>query len=211
MPAKWIQALLLFLLLGMPITLYLFLQGFGENVYNIPVFYENGIPDPIAGCTENPKPHLINEFVNEGPCQLWNCADIEEKFVIFSFIKDGCDSTHFEEIARVCNVYRNQILFKAITVLLDSEVSAGAMDQNARLYGFSQDVWSWWPYHQAVTPLVQCGFNLSMDCISAGQVVLVDNLFQIRGYYLASDPEEMDRLVVELNLLFGEADSRTSP
>ncbi len=207
MPAKRVKALLLLLLLGMPIAFYLFLQGFGENVYNIPVFYENGIPDPIPGCAKDPKPHLIDEFISKGPCQLWNCPDIDGKFVVFSFVQTGCSTTQFSEIARVCNVFRDQVLFKTVTVLLDSEVSAELPDQNASLYGLSQDDWSWWPYHQSVASLVQCGFNLSLDCNSWEKLVLVDNLFQIRGYYLATDPEEMDRLVTEINLLLMEVDT----
>ncbi len=207
MLTKWIKALLLLLLLGLPVASYLFLQSFGENKYEIPIFYEDGIPDPLPECAENQKPHLIDRFVDEGPCQPWNCSDIDGKLVVFSFIKKGCTTTHLSEIARVCNNYSDQILFQAVTVLLDPKVSGEAHDRYNSLYDLSHGIWSLWPYHATVASLVQCGFNLSMDCNSSEQVVLVDNLFQIRGYYLASDPQDMDRLVTEITLLLMETEN----
>ena len=207
MSTKWVRVPLLFFLLGMPVAFYIFLQSFGENEYDLPVLYEDGIPDPIPGCAENRKPHAIEQLVNEGPCQSWDCSDIDGKLVIFSFAKMGCTTTHLGEIARICNIYRNQSLFHAVTVPLDSEVQPKTQDQNASLYGLSQDIWSWWPYYQNVASLVQCGFNLNMDCNTSDQVVLVDSLFQIRGYYLASDLQEMDRLVTEIKLLLMNMDS----
>ena len=54
---------------------------------------------------------------------------------------------------------------------------------------------------------MSCGFNLSLDCSSTEQAVLVDQNAQIRGYYRVGDTEELDRLVTEITILLKQENS----
>ncbi|MGI9549577.1 MAG: hypothetical protein ACR2MT_00145 [Aurantibacter sp.] len=204
MSSKRLKALLLLLLLGMPVLLYLFLQGFGENQYQIPIFYQDGIISPIHGCSENLTPHSIDGFINEGPCSIWDCSQVNEKLIVFSLVGSECTNSVISEIARICNVFQDQPFFHAVSVSMSPNFSDDLIKTNAELYSLPKELWSLWSYHQAVNPLVKCGLNLDTNCQSAEQVVLVDNKYQIRGYYDATDPQEMDRLITEFKILLAE-------
>ncbi len=206
MSARWVKVPLLFVLLGIPVVLYLFLQEFGKNEFDLPVYYHEGISDPVSGCETNLVPHTIKQFVGELPCQLWDCSVVGEKLVVFSFIKSGCSTDHLGEIARVCNYFEDQTMLHTITVPMDAGVSEEVLNLNTKFYGLTREVWSWWQYQSNVIDLVQCGFNLSLDCATSAQVVLLDKQFQIRGYYLASDLQEMDRLLTEIKILLSKED-----
>jgi protein SCO1/2 len=204
MPSKPFQALLLLILLAMPVFFYLFLQKFGENEYKIPVYYQQGT-NPLPGCNESAKPHIISPYFLEDPCREWNCSFIKNKLAVFSFSKAGCSTKALNEVARVCNVYRDQPLFHSVTLAVDGSITKDLVNQQSELYSLPANVWSWWIYDSSVETLVKCGFNLDLDCSLVSQVILVDQEKQIRGYYNADDPEEMDRLVTEFEILIKES------
>jgi len=209
MPSKWIKTLLLLFLLGMPVALYLFLQGFGENKYTVPVYYEDGISDPNTACTDHQRPHLVDRFLKESPSLSRNDYDIQENLVVFCFVKMDCSDRQLEELARVSNQFREESKFHAVTVSMDIDASEQQHQVSKGLYGLTSEVWSWWGFHNTVPALIQCGFNLALDCTTAEQLVLMDSKFQIRGYYRATDFQEIDRLVTEIQLLLMEMETDT--
>ena len=195
---------MLLLILGTPVLLYLFLQGFGENKFEVPVYFEAGIPEPLPGCVSGEAPHNIKQFVEQGPCERWDCAAIDGKLAIFSFIRSGCDQEILNQLARVSNNLREQKYIQVITMALDSLVSRHTIDEQTDLYMLPKQTWSWWSYHQASETLVKCGFHLNPDCSSTSQLVLIDSEKRIRGYYEASDLIELDRLITEFEILSSE-------
>lgn len=207
MASTRVKALLLLLLLGLPVLLYLFLQGFGENEYSIPVFYEDGVPNPKTGCTESKNAHSIETLLKGESCEAWNCSQIEGKLVLFGFIKSGGDEEPISEMARVCNLFQDQTLFRAVTLSTDPGITNVDIDQKKSQYSIKPGTWSWWSFDDAVYSLVNCGFNLDLDDELSKQVVLVDHRYRIRGYYQADDPEDIDRLVTEISILLTEIKS----
>lgn len=206
MASARVKVLLLILILGMPVLIYLFLQGFGENKYEIPVFYQDGLPDPKQDCSELKIPHRIDYLINKGPCKSWNCSLIEQKLVLFSFASSNCQH-NLGEIARVGNLFKDQSKFKAVTLSLDSALSNNIMAPYFKQYPIAQNAWLWWSYSAETNLILECGFNLTQDCSSTQQAVLVDQDFQIRGYYLVNDAEELDRLVTEITILLKDKNS----
>ncbi len=203
MASNKVKVPLLIFILGMPVLIYLFLQGFGENKYEIPIVYPDGIPELDPNCPGASVPHKIDRVINQEPCSTWNCSSIGQKLVLFSFAGSDCQD-NLAEIARVCNLFKDESRFSTITLALDSAKSQRVLNRYFEQYPIAQDAWIWWSFHQFTTPVLNCGLNLKQDCSIAKQVVLVDSDYQIRGYYQIEDAEEFDRMVTEINILLKE-------
>ena len=115
---SWSKPLLLMLLLGMPVALYLFLQNFGENEYQIPILFEDGIESPLPNCPNGKEPHLVKNFFTEAFCEIWDCTETEGKLVVYSLYSNKCSTSPLVEVARVCNNFRDQLKFHMITIPL---------------------------------------------------------------------------------------------
>ena len=201
MASKTIKMLLLLLLLGVPVLIYLFLQGFGENQYTLPIYYEEGIPDSGDDCATMPVPHTLSDFIEIKNCQNGNCAQVKNKVVLFNFVSNECSTQSLEAIARITNQYKDKDLFHTVTVFTDSETTNSEIASYSELYNISENSWSWWDYQASVPNLVKCGFNLSMNCELVNQAVLLDQNQRIRGYYSTTDAEELDRIATEIAIL----------
>ena len=201
MASPGVKALLLILILGIPVLLYLFLQSFGENQYQVPVMYVEGMVDPKEGCPEGTKPHTLDHLIKQGPCDLWHCSQLEGKMVLFSFMKADCNSESLSQVIRVCNQYKNIPSFLAVTISLDQQADSGIIRDFARQYSIQSEVLAWWSFHEATPLVMHCGFNLEMDCSVTQKAVLLDPQSRIRGYYQLDDPQEIDRLVTEIAIL----------
>lgn len=160
-----------------PSLIYLSLRGFGENKFEIPVYYQTGMP--FDGClTKGEEPHLFQfepyelqstqlfylpQWVNDDSFYQ-QCARIKEKHpnVVFTAI---ADTSNYKNLERV--------------LLISDE---------AHLY-----------------EIVNCGLVLGQEVeISTpifNQLVLVDINKQIRGYFNGNELEDMDRLDMELDIL----------
>ena len=201
--SKQLKALLLLILLGMPVLFYLFLQSFGENKYEVPVFFENGIPDRVSGC-ETDEPHSLTNYFQSDACDTWSCSQVVGKYTVFCFIKSECETEAISQFARVNNLFRDQSTFHAVAVALDSVTDQQALTNQLELYKIPKNLWSWWTYQQGTETLVRCGFNLNIDCNASQTMVLIDKDYRIRGIYNSQDEEEMDRLVTEYQILQAE-------
>ena len=198
---SWSKQLLLTLLLAMPVALYLFLQSFGENEYQIPILFEDGIVSPLPNCPNSEEPHLVKNFITEASCKIWDCTEVEGKLVVYSLYNNKCSTSQLVEVARVCNNFRDQPKFHVITIPIVPQPLTSEEISEIQLYGSNEERWSWWPYQPDVDQIVRCGFNLQQNCLSTEQVILVDSQSKIRGYYQATDPEEIDRLITEIHIL----------
>ena len=204
MLTKPLKALLLLILLGMPVLFYLFLQSFGENQYEIPVYYQEGIPEQLPGCEQGEVPHSLNPFFQNDICGIWPCSELKGKQTIISLVKSDCQDQVISQVARINNIFRDEPAFHSVTLPLDSVANPELIYQQRRLYAIPEGLWSWWSYQKETDNLVRCGLNQNLDCISTNKVILVDKHYKIRGVYTISDVEEMDRLVTEFQILLAE-------
>ena len=207
MPAKWTKSLLLLLLLGMPVALYLFLQGFGENQYTIPIFYENGVEHPLPGCGNHNGLHFADTYISKTACDLWRCKASEKKLKLFSFALEDCPTNQMEEFARVSNIFRDQDMLQSVTLSLSPEVESAAIYDQMHLYG-ELPMWSWWSFHPDAKEFVRCGLRLEVDCTITEQLVLLDSQYRVRGYYQIANTQDLDRLVTEIQILLIEQENK---
>jgi hypothetical protein len=168
------RLLLLLLILVLPVGIFLFLKFFGRNEFNIPVYYENGIPADTLGCT----------YPDITPYQVMHNLPVEGPLVI---LLDGEDS-------RLKTADRNNLIRR-----IQSNSPEGV---NIVMYYQADDIPDplndviFIPSDAAKWDQITCLFVTD----SKRQLILLDNQNQIRGYY-GTELDEVDRLLVELDIL----------
>jgi hypothetical protein len=53
------KKIVLFVALGVPILVFIFLKMFGKNEFEVPVFYAEGVHRTIPGCNPWPTPYVL--------------------------------------------------------------------------------------------------------------------------------------------------------
>ena len=150
------KALLLFLALLLPVSIFIFLKLFGKNEFDVPAFYQDKAP--VTGC----------EFEYNAPYKVADSmmTRISSK--------------------RQADLYL--IYFSEITSRMQQEIDAEAV---AMVNG--EDEWD----GDQRTKFRKCVLAVP----NSEDLVLVDKEGKIRGYYLSTDREEVDRLLLELEIL----------
>ncbi|MFY0654135.1 MAG: hypothetical protein JXQ96_19010 [Cyclobacteriaceae bacterium] len=194
MKLKW---LFLGILLGLPVGIYLFLQGFGNNRFEVPVFYEKGIDTPIGSCQDSKSLFKVPTTI-----QLDHPILVDQKkLTVFDVGTPNCDSCQFKinNMVSVLDRFRNWEGLTVVSIVNGAEV------------GLYPDSKKDWQVHTSedgkkVINFANCVLNLEVssiddEVIKNGRVVLVDNQQRIRGYYNVFDRKESDRLAVEIEIL----------
>lgn len=186
-----LKPVILAILLVVPVLVYTFLKLFGENRYDIPVYYQSGLRDGIeCGSGGNQLAALSDRLVTP------------DKIAIFSFLPAGCDEK--------CQVKRNQLsrvvnYFSPADVVVFSVIYPAVSDSvPGQLPDVEQDIVNWQLIEtrgETVEDLVVCGLGMAWEPSSLDNFVLVDREQRVRGYYMGNDMEEVDRLIVELRIL----------
>ena len=199
MKNKGLRTILLVFLLSAPALFYLFLQLFGDNHYQVPVLYDQGVKENIEGCFFSDKQHFVSEFNlynHEGG--MTDEAIFADKLTIVDFFSIPC-----RENSKLLSAMKNlETVFKDYPVQIvsistdtafyrDSSVS---FDERLFLFGEKELVYR----------LARCSFVLPLkkeDFCEEATLVLVDDQKRIRGYYETADKEELERLTDEIKIL----------
>ena len=88
-----------------PVVIIFFLRIFGENVYSIPIFYSNGIPEDSVGCHKNGIPHRIPDFSLRSD----DGTNVTEKVLEDKYTIVDLYSTRDEEINKLKDFQLNRI------------------------------------------------------------------------------------------------------
>lgn len=189
------------LMLALPVLLWLFLKFFGQNQFDIPLYYPNGL-DSLTNCNNTTAPHQVSQLSLEN----LQGASIDERALsgqasIIYFLPDNCTDTCLlvlEELAKLQKVFEAQSSVQILTI--------GSTDDPAALQSLSQRYRAQpeeWRFLIGATPVIKrCQFALPFPKMSTNQtLVLVDSSRRIRGYYAGTEPDEVDRLTVEIKIL----------
>lgn len=174
---KWV---FLFLLLGLPICIYFFLQAFGENKFKIPIFYENGFENRSENCNEISVPHIV--------------PDLNDFDSTINFKYTGAIIYNLGQVSEDNRLkkYDNLMTLKEKLTYWQGIEFLSLNKKSLNLLNF-----------------MQCGLNLNAylnndSLIKNHKLVLVDKQKKIRGYYNVLDQEEIDRLITEVKILLKE-------
>jgi len=168
---KFFKATVLSATLLIPIAIFLFLKFFGDNRFDIPVYYEDGKPDHFKECRADQK---------EGQYYVQTTGDIQLP-ATFLFL-EGDKSFSGLDVSNIHNRLKESVgPINHVVFSIDSTE------------GISQS-----KYLDSSAFVQQMRCNFVTDTVN--QFILVDSERKIRGYY-NTDREEVDRLIVELKIL----------
>lgn len=200
--AKPVKVLILIVTLGLPVCIYLFLQGFGENVYALPVFPQQVVS--TVGCNDVGPGYSVDRLVCGGSDAVV-LGDDEHYLFHFPDSSTGGLSNEMNEIRRLVEETKG-ISYKLVTFAWPEQV--GQWDKLAD----SQAKERYWVVTSACSEdfdqLKACQLLIGLTEVKAGysnsRMVLVDRVGRIRGFYTPDERKEIDRMLVELDILMQE-------
>jgi hypothetical protein len=178
------KPILLFLALGLPVAVFVFLKYFGRNEFAVPVLFEAGIETPV-GC---------ELFVYDVPYSIpdtiltkfaWSSSD-SISLVVFS---GRINAEHQEQSIQLDRIFTEFPTdnFKII-VLSESSRAEQTEFKNVRLV-----LVDW----QQESSARSCVFLLK----PTDNTVLLDSKKRIRGQYNITNREDVDRLIMEIKIV----------
>lgn len=211
-----LQGLVLLCILLIPIVIIVFLKTFGNNKYDIPVLFENGVEDPFMECdmAENGQ-HYIPDFVltSQDKTEIGR-NEMKGKITIVDFFFTSCPSIcpiMSTEMERVDDAFRNQDKVQIFSISIDPEYDTPeVLKEYAERHRATPGKWFFLTGEkQLIYDLARCGFILPTldgngvpdDFVHSDKFVLVDELGRIRGYYSGTNREDVDKLILETKIL----------
>jgi protein SCO1/2 len=208
---KW-SVLTLFLLI--PILIYLFLINFGKNHYELPVYYEEGLP--IEGKGNDGKQHYIPafSFINQDRKTVTE-KDLKGKIYVAKFFFVTCPGIcpkMSSQVQRVQQYFEKDkdVMFVSFTVNPENDTPE-VLKEYANEHQAISGKWHFLTGDkQEIYDLARYGFALAVvdsslknpdAFIHSEKLVLVDKKSRIRGYYDGTERKDVDRLITEIQLL----------
>lgn len=206
------------LLLIFPICVIWFLRSFGENKFTIPVYHQNAAEMSSDLCVFPEGQHHIPAFnLQNQQGKAVSEKQLNGHITVVNFFFTTCPSicpAMTEELTRVQDFYDDNAKVRLLSVSIDPEYDQpDQLAAYARLYGANDQQWDFVTGDKsAIFELVRCGFILPVqdrmedadDILHSDRLILVDSQRRIRGYYSASEQEEVDRLITEMTILLQE-------
>lgn len=183
MKTKWI---LLFFLIGFPIGVYLFLQGFGENKFAIPVLHQHGADEPVTDC------EVSSNFQYYAPILVDSTAYESSEIVVYGLVLADVDENYWINVQSYFNSLEGETGVKVV-FLITKEVNDAV--SNTGFVNYATYV-----ANDELLAKTKCAL-LVQDVVNTPIFVMCDRERRIRGYYDLSDLEELDRLITETRIL----------
>lgn len=207
---------LLILILAVPALLYIILAGTGKNEYKIQVFNPKSdmCPPPANGDTMHRIPPF--SFVSQDGKTVTE-QDFKGKIYVADFIFTRCPSicpVMTSELTRVQEAFKGnpdiKILSHSIDPLYDStQVLKAYGDKHKADYNF-------WTFvtgdSTKIYDMARCGYFMAIQKSPdsrlvfdhSDKLILIDKEQRIRGFYSGTKREEVDRLIIEMQILLAE-------
>jgi hypothetical protein len=188
----------LILTLAIPVSIFLFLKIFGNNEFEVPVLFEEGLPE----CGDSGQLHRIPplEFMNISD-ETIDTQDLDG-FLIFCVFK-AADTTRLDEY--IIELVRIQDAFYEIGsptfVLLSEERSL-----MSGIIAKTKDIGLQAKHYQLgylgqgkFNEFLKCGLGLASS--GSANLVVADHERRIRGLYYVMELEQTEQLILELKIL----------
>jgi len=215
-----LQGFVLVCILLIPVLIFMFLKGFGNNEYDLPIFFEKGVENPFQTCpTSDTTQHYIPDFsfVNQEG-QMKGKADMLGKITIVDFFFTSCPSicpVMSKEMERVNDMFRDESGVQILSISIDPEYDTPEiLKEYADEHNAKAGKWDFLSGDKLTTyQLARCGFVIPTidglgvpdDFVHSDKFILVDELGRIRGYYSGTNREDVDLLMLETKvLLYGK-------
>lgn len=218
-----LQGFVLVCILLVPILIFLFLKGFGNNNYDIPIFFEKGVDNPFRECPiADTTQHFIPEFsfTNQSGQKVGR-VDMEGQITVVNFFFTSCPSIcpkMSTEMERVNEMFRDEDKVQIMSISIDPTYdSPEILASYATKHHAEAGKWDFLTGDtQQTYDLAKCGFIIPSvdgmgvpdDFIHSDKFVLIDELGRIRGYYSGTSREDVDLLMLETKVLLHASEGK---
>ena len=192
-----LKPLVISITLLFPAVIYLFLRFFGTNQFEVPVYYLNGVNPDTVNCTFENVPHRV---------LLPTSYEPEEQSTHFRYLtlvdlnlSSDAAASKRHLLQRIANQEKLIDKIKIIQFIAD--------EQYNNLEVINKD-WPWTVVslnHQELVDFAVCQLILleytSNTKNNDNRWVLIDTNSMIRGYYDSKNFEDINRLIVEMEII----------
>lgn len=207
---------ILLTVLAVPAFIILFLHGFGENKFEIPVM-NPASPDcksNAVGGTHRVPPF---KFTSQDRKEITE-KDFEGKVYIVNFFFARCPDicpTMTSELLRAQEAFKDFPDVKMLSFSVDpAHDSVEVLKSYAEKFEVDTKFWTFVTgSKKEIYNMARCGYFISarensspiaVDFVHSDKVVLIDKDKRIRGYYGGTERKEIDRLITEVQILLRE-------
>jgi protein SCO1 len=215
-----VKALILGLLLLVPIFVFIFISTFGEHHFSLKTYFPEVDDSGEIVFTEKGDTVFRKvpdfEFTTQQGKKFSQSKDLSNSIYVANFFFARCTSVckkMSSQLSRVQEAYRNNSSIKIVSITVNPEHDSVDVLQNyASQYGADPSKWFLLTGpHDEIYSLAQKGFFLpalkvegQQDFIHSEKFMLVDKNQKVRGIYDGTDPDDVDRLIIEINVLLDE-------
>jgi len=214
-----LKALILGSLLLVPLFVFIFIYTFGEHHFTLRHYFpeldeEGQVLRNAAGDTifrKVPDFQLIDQSNGN-----FSKQDLKGKLYVVNFISTDCESQcrkMSSQLVRVQEFYQNNPDVQLVSISVKPEEDTpGVLQQYAAAYKADTTQWHFLTGNRGqIYGLAQQGFQLpvqqtggSEGFIHSNAFMLVDRAQLVRGVYKGTDAIDVDRLILEINVLLDE-------
>ncbi|WP_250419199.1 SCO family protein [Pontibacter deserti] len=203
----------------MPIFVFIFIYTFGEHHFTLRSYFpkldDKGevLRDAKGDTLFNSVPefNLIDQSATS-----FSQEDLKGKIYIASFFFTDCPDMCKKmnaQLVRVQEAYQNNPTIQLVSISVKPEEdSASVLSKYAEAYKADTTQWHFLTgKREEIYKLAQEGFHLPLQKTGGAEgfihndsFMLVDKEQKVRGVYKGTDPAEVDRMILEINVLLDE-------
>jgi protein SCO1/2 len=190
----------LLLTLAIPVAIFLFLKIFGSNSFDVPVLFENGIPD----CNTSISPHKVPDIENIGDSGKNYAAGRIGDFVVFGVLDASiANERKIIELVRIQDAFYEVGAPFFVLLLKGDRTEKESLEQRLEKTGMERQNFAIVVTSpEELVEFLRCGLALKGDASAdLDKLVLVDPTKNIRGIYQSTDQVQTDELILELKIL----------
>ena len=176
-----LKKIILAITLGIPVLTYIFLKTFGDNRYQLPVYYQEA--EPLASCNSANFPHIVE-------IEQVNLASSEAHIFYFPGVITSEEVNR--QLRRVINKFEGAVVHGLIK------------GPGANGFGTTHLIEDDSTFLEIINCELLMGEGEILMYPPSDKLVLVDKFGYIRGYYNGAEFDDIDRLEVEIEILFTE-------
>jgi len=197
--------LVLTILLLTPAAIYIFLQVFGHNEFDLPFYSEEGELDASSSSSVsdlNPMIFSFEELRDSNGIKVGQDRFAGDIIVLeFSSALSDHKKRNYQ-IKRISSIFRNESSVRIVRVFVNGNHSGN--EQLSTTENQEPDISILYADLSELNKMIQ--FEISSNESTEGvkeydKILLLDKQHRIRGNYSADDFEEIDRLILEVKIL----------
>ncbi|WP_235861433.1 SCO family protein [Pontibacter flavimaris] len=204
----------------MPILIFIFISVFGTHHFSLKTYYpkrDDGgrvVYDAAGDTIFQQVPYFkLHTLTGDSLSQ----EDLDESIYVAGFFRlpcaDSCQKV-FSQLVRVQEAFANNPQLKLVSFAVNAASDTTMSLQSiTREYKVQEDKWYLLAADEALVGSLTKGFHEPAEQqgeapMTGGRLLLIDKEKKVRGVYEGTAPEDVDRLILEINVLLDEYSKR---